>query len=119
MKARFGRIIAITSVVGATGNPGQANYVASKAALTAMMKAVAAEVATRGVTANCVAPGFIATPMTDVLTDAQKEAIFARIPMGRMGTGEEVAAAVAFLASREAGYVTGQTIHVNGGMAMI
>lgn len=119
MKARFGRIIAITSVVGHTGNPGQANYVASKGALTAMMKAVAAEVATRGVTANCVAPGFIATPMTDVLTDAQKEAIFARIPMGRMGTGEEVAAAVAFLASREAGYVTGQTIHVNGGMAMI
>ncbi len=119
MKARFGRIIAITSVVGHTGNPGQANYVASKGALTAMMKAIAAEVATRGVTANCVAPGFIATPMTDVLTDAQKEAISARIPMGRMGTGPEVAAAVAFLASREAAYVTGQTIHVNGGMAML
>lgn len=119
MKARFGRIIAITSVVGHTGNPGQANYVASKGALTAMMKAVAAEVATRGVTANCVAPGFIATPMTEVLTDAQKEAIAARIPMGRMGTGEEVAAAVAWLASREAGYVTGATIHVNGGMAML
>ena len=119
MKARFGRIIAITSVVGHTGNPGQANYVASKGALTAMMKAVAAEVATRGVTANCVAPGFIATPMTEVLTDAQKDAISARIPMGRMGTGEEVAAAVAWLASREAGYVTGQTIHVNGGMAML
>ena len=119
MKARFGRIIAITSVVGHTGNPGQANYVASKGALTAMMKAIAAEVCTRGVTANCVAPGFIATPMTDALTDAQKQAIAGRIPMGRMGTGADVAAAVAFLASREAAYVTGQTIHVNGGMAML
>jgi 3-oxoacyl-[acyl-carrier protein] reductase len=119
MKARFGRIVAITSVVGHTGNPGQANYVASKGALSAMMKAIAAEVATRGVTANCVAPGFIASPMTDALTDAQKESIAGRIPMARMGTGDEVAAAVAFLSSREAAYVTGATLHVNGGMAML
>ena len=119
MKARFGRIVSVTSVVGTTGNPGQANYAASKGALVAMTKSVAQELATRGVTANCVAPGFIATAMTDVLPDTQKEALNARIPAGAMGTGDDIAAAVAFLASREAGYVTGQTIHVNGGMAMI
>lgn len=119
MKARFGRIVSITSVVGTTGNPGQANYAASKGALVAMTKSVAQELATRGVTANCVAPGFIATAMTNVLPDAQKEALNARIPAGAMGTGGDVAAAVAYLASREAGYVTGQTLHVNGGMAMI
>ncbi len=119
MKARFGRIVSVTSVVGTTGNPGQANYAASKGALVAMTKSVAQELASRGVTANCVAPGFIATAMTDVLPDAQKEALNARIPAGAMGTGADIAAAVAFLASREAGYVTGQTLHVNGGMAMI
>ncbi|UVO53477.1 3-oxoacyl-[acyl-carrier-protein] reductase [Sphingomonas sp. SUN039] len=119
MKARFGRIVSVTSVVGTTGNPGQANYAASKGALVALTKSVAQELASRGVTANCVAPGFIATPMTDVLPDAQKEALNARIPAGAMGTGDDIAAAVAFLASREAGYVTGQTLHVNGGMAMI
>ena len=119
MKARFGRIVSVTSVVGTTGNPGQANYAASKGALVAMTKSVAQELASRGVTANCVAPGFIATAMTDVLPDAQKAALNARIPAGAMGSGDDIAAAVAFLASREAGYVTGQTIHVNGGMAMI
>jgi len=119
MKARFGRIISVTSVVGTTGNPGQANYAASKGALVAMTKSVAQELASRGVTANCVAPGFIATSMTEGLPDAQKEALNARIPAGAMGTGDDIAAAVAFLASREAGYVTGQTLHVNGGMAMI
>jgi 3-oxoacyl-[acyl-carrier protein] reductase len=119
MKAKFGRIITITSVVGATGNPGQVNYAAAKGGLTAMSKSLAQEVATRGITVNCVAPGFIRTAMTDALSDAQKEAINARIPMSRMGEGEEVAAAVAYLASREAGYVTGQTLHVNGGMAMM
>jgi 3-oxoacyl-[acyl-carrier protein] reductase len=119
MKARFGRIISVTSVVGTTGNPGQANYAASKGALVAMTKSVAQELASRGVTANCVAPGFIATAMTKGLPDAQKEALNARIPAGAMGTGDDIAAAVAFLASREAGYVTGQTLHVNGGMAMI
>lgn len=119
MKARFGRIISITSVVGTTGNPGQANYAASKGALVAMTKSVAQELASRGVTANCVAPGFIATAMTEGLPDAQKDALNARIPAGAMGTGDDIAAAVAFLASREAGYVTGQTLHVNGGMAMI
>jgi 3-oxoacyl-[acyl-carrier protein] reductase len=119
MKARFGRIISVTSVVGTTGNPGQANYAASKGALVAMTKSVAQELASRGVTANCVAPGFIATAMTQGLPDAQKEALNARIPAGAMGTGDDVAAAVAFLASRGAGYVTGQTLHVNGGMAMI
>lgn len=118
MRARFGRIVGVTSVVGHTGNPGQANYVASKAGLTGMLKAIALEVATRGVTANAVAPGFIATPMTDALTDPQREAILSRVPSARLGTGDEVAACVAFLASREAGYVTGQTLHVNGGMAM-
>ena len=119
MKARFGRIVSITSVVGTTGNPGQANYAASKGALVAMTKSVAQELASRGVTANCVAPGCIATAMTDGLPDAQKDALNARIPAGAMGTGADIAAAVAFLASREAGYVTGQTLHVNGGMAMI
>ena len=119
MKARFGRIITITSVVGTTGNPGQANYAASKGGLTAMTKAVAQELASRNVTANCVAPGFIATAMTESLPDAQKEALNARIPMGRMGEGSDIGAAVAYLASKGAGYITGQTIHVNGGMAML
>jgi 3-oxoacyl-[acyl-carrier protein] reductase len=119
MRRRFGRIIAITSVVGATGNPGQANYVAAKAGMTGMIKSIAQEYAKRGVTANCVAPGFIVTPMTDKLNDKQRETILARIPANRAGTVEEVAAAVVFLASDEAGYVTGQTLHVNGGMAMI
>jgi len=119
MKARFGRIISITSVVSATGNPGQANYAASKAGVTGMTKALAQELASRGVTANCVAPGFIATAMTDDLPDAQKEALNQRIPAGRMGEGSDIAAAVVYLASKEAGYVTGQTLHVNGGMAML
>lgn len=119
MKARFGRIVSITSVVGATGNPGQANYAASKAGVTGMSKALAQELASRGVTVNCVAPGFIATAMTEVLPDAQKEALNQRIPAGRMGEGSDIAAAVVYLASREAGYVTGQTLHVNGGMAML
>jgi len=119
MRRRFGRVIAITSVVGATGNPGQANYVAAKAGITGMIKSIAQEYAKRGVTANCVAPGFIITPMTDKLTDKQRETILARIPANRAGTTEEVAAAVAFLAASEAGYITGQTLHVNGGMAMI
>ena len=119
MKARFGRIVTITSVVGVTGNPGQVNYAAAKGGLVAMSKSLAQELASRGVTVNCVAPGFIRTAMTEVLPDAQKEALNARIPMGRMGEGEDIGAAVAFLASREAGYITGQTLHVNGGMAMI
>ncbi|TPG53913.1 3-oxoacyl-[acyl-carrier-protein] reductase [Sphingomonas glacialis] len=119
MKARFGRIVSITSVVGTTGNPGQANYAASKGALTAMSKALAQELASREITVNCVAPGFIASPMTETLPDAQKEALNARIPMGKMGAGADIGAAVVYLASREAGYVTGQTLHVNGGMAMI
>ena len=119
MKARFGRIVTITSVVGATGNPGQANYAAAKGGLTAMSKALAQELATRGITVNCVAPGFIRTAMTDTLPVAQKEALNARIPMGRMGEGDDIGAAVAYLASKEAGYVTGQTLHVNGGMAML
>jgi 3-oxoacyl-[acyl-carrier protein] reductase len=119
MKARFGRIISVTSVVGQTGNPGQANYVASKAGLVGMSKAVAQELASRNVTVNCVAPGFMASAMTDALNDQQRAAILGRIPAGAMGTGEDVAAAVVYLASREAGYVTGQTLHVNGGMAMI
>jgi 3-oxoacyl-[acyl-carrier protein] reductase len=106
-------------VVGATGNPGQMNYVAAKAGLTGMSKALAQELATRGITVNCVAPGFIRTAMTDQLTDGQKATINARIPMARMGEGEDIGAAVAYLASREAGYVTGQTLHVNGGMAMV
>jgi 3-oxoacyl-[acyl-carrier protein] reductase len=119
MRRRFGRVVAITSVVGATGNPGQSNYVAAKAGITGMVKALAQEYAKRGVTANCVAPGFIVTPMTDKLNDKQRETIVAKIPASRAGTPEEVAAAVAFLASNEAAYVTGQTLHVNGGMAMI
>jgi 3-oxoacyl-[acyl-carrier protein] reductase len=118
MKARFGRIITITSVVGATGNPGQVNYAAAKGGLVAMSKSLAQELASRNVTVNCVAPGFIATPMTEVLPEAQKAALNTRIPMGRMGEGQDIGAAVAYLASREAGYVTGQTLHVNGGMAM-
>ncbi len=119
MKARFGRIITITSVVGATGNPGQINYAASKAGLVGMSKALGAELASRNITVNCVAPGFIATAMTADLPDAQKDALNARIPMGRMGEGSDIGAAVAYLASREAGYVTGHTLHVNGGMAML
>lgn len=119
MKARFGRIITITSVVGATGNPGQINYAASKAGLVGMSKALGAELASRNVTVNCVAPGFIRTAMTDILPDAQKEALNDRIPMGRMGEGSDIGAAVAYLASREAGYITGHTLHVNGGMAML
>jgi 3-oxoacyl-[acyl-carrier protein] reductase len=119
MKARVGRIITITSVVGTTGNPGQANYAASKGGLTAMSKALAQELASRNITVNCVAPGFITSPMTDVLPDAQKEALTTRIPAGRLGEGAEIGAAVVYLASDEAAYVTGQTLHVNGGMAMI
>jgi 3-oxoacyl-[acyl-carrier protein] reductase len=118
MKARFGRIVSITSVVGVTGNPGQANYVASKAALIGMTKAVAQELASRGVTANCVAPGFMTSAMTDALNDQQREGILSRIPVGAMGSGEDIGAACVYLASKEAGYVTGQTLHVNGGMAM-
>ncbi len=119
MKARFGRIVSITSVVGQTGNPGQANYAASKAGLVGMSKALAQELASRGITVNCVAPGFIASAMTDTLPDAQKSALLGKIPAGALGRGDDVAAAVTYLASREAGYVTGQTIHVNGGMAMV
>jgi len=118
MRARHGRIISITSVVGVTGNPGQANYVASKAGLIGMSKSFAQEVASRGITVNCVAPGFMTSAMTEALTDAQKEGILSRIPTGAMGTGEDIGAAVVYLASKEAGYVTGQTLHVNGGMAM-
>jgi 3-oxoacyl-[acyl-carrier protein] reductase len=119
MRRRWGRVIAISSVVGWTGNPGQSNYTASKAGITAMIKSVAAEYAKRNVTANCIAPGIIASAMIDKLNDKQREAILARVPAGRLGTPAEVAAAAVFLASEEAAYVTGQTIHVNGGMAMI
>ena len=119
MKRRFGRIIGITSIVGVTGNPGQGNYAAAKAGMIGMTKALAAEVAGRGITANCVAPGFIETAMTDALNDKQKEGTLANVPMGRLGTADEIAAACVYLASREAAYVTGQTLHVNGGMAMI
>jgi 3-oxoacyl-[acyl-carrier protein] reductase len=119
MRRRFGRVVAVTSVVGTTGNPGQANYVAAKAGIAGMIKAAAAEYAKRGVTANCVAPGFILTPMTEKLNDKQREAIVSKIPAARAGTTAEIAAAVVFLASDEAAYVTGQTLHVNGGMAMI
>lgn len=118
MKARHGRIINITSVVGVTGNPGQANYVASKAGLIGMSKSFAQEVASRGITVNCVAPGFMVSAMTDALNDAQKEGILSKIPTGAMGSGDDIGAAVVYLASKEAGYVTGQTLHVNGGMAM-
>ena len=119
MKARWGRIVNISSIVGSTGNPGQANYAAAKAAMIGMGKSIAQEVASRGITVNAVAPGFIATPMTDALNDDQKDAINKQIPASRMGTPEEIAAAVLYLASEEAGYVTGATLHVNGGMAMI
>ena len=119
MKARWGRIVNITSIVGTTGNPGQGNYCAAKAGLTGMSKALAQEVASRGITVNCVAPGFIATAMTDKLNDEQKDRISANIPAGRMGTPEEIAAAVLYLASAEAAYVTGATLHVNGGLDMV
>jgi 3-oxoacyl-[acyl-carrier protein] reductase len=119
MKKRWGRIISITSVVGVTGNPGQGNYAAAKAGLIGMTKSLAAEIASRNITVNCVAPGFIKSPMTDALNDQQRAAITTRIPSGRLGTGMDVAASVAYLASEEASYVTGQTLHVNGGMAMI
>ena len=119
MRKRFGRIIAITSIVGVTGNPGQGNYTASKAGLIGMIKTLGAEYAKRNVTANCIAPGFIATPMTDALNDKQRETILAKVPAARLGKPEDIAAAAVYLSSNEAAYVTGQTIHVNGGMAMI
>lgn len=118
MKARWGRIINISSIVGSTGNPGQANYAASKAGVVGMSKSIAYEVASRGITVNCVAPGFITTAMTDKLNDDQKSGILMQVPAGRMGEADEIAAAVVFLASTEAGYMTGATLHVNGGMAM-
>lgn len=119
MRRRYGRIIGITSVVGVTGNPGQGNYTAAKAGMIGMMKSIAKEYARRGVTANCVAPGFISTAMTDKLNDKQREAILQMVPANRLGTPDDVAAAVVYLASDEAAYMTGQTLHVNGGMAMI
>ena len=119
MRRRYGRIVSIGSVVGTSGNPGQGNYAASKAGLIGMSKSLASEVASRNITVNVVAPGFIESPMTEVLNEKQRETILADVPMGRLGVGDDVAAAVAYLASSEAGYVTGQTIHVNGGMAMI
>jgi 3-oxoacyl-[acyl-carrier protein] reductase len=119
MRRRFGRVIAISSVVGVTGNAGQGNYTASKAGIIGMIKSVAAEYARRGVTANAIAPGFIASAMTDKLNDKQRDAILSRVPAGRLGSGTDIAAAAVYLASDEAGYVSGQTIHVNGGMAMI
>jgi len=119
MKARFGRIISITSIVGATGNPGQANYAASKAGLVGMSKALAQELASRGITVNCIAPGFIQSAMTDELPEAQKEALLTKIPAGKLGEGADIAAAAVYLSSKEADYVTGQTMHVNGGMAML
>ena len=118
MRRRFGRVIGISSIVGVTGNPGQGNYTAAKAGMIGMMKSVAAEYAKRNVTANCIAPGFIATPMTDKLNDKQREAILGRVPAGKLGTPADVAAAAVYLASDEAGYITGQTLHINGGMAM-
>jgi 3-oxoacyl-[acyl-carrier protein] reductase len=118
MRARFGRIISITSVVGVTGNPGQANYVASKAALIGMTKSIAQELASRGITVNAIAPGFMTSAMTDALNEQQRASILERIPTGAMGSGDDIGAACVYLASREAGYVTGQTLHVNGGMAM-
>ena len=119
MKARSGRIIGVTSIVGVTGNPGQTNYAASKAGMIGFSKSLAQEVASRGITVNCIAPGFIRSPMTDALTDAQKEATLARIPAAKLGEGDDIAAGAVFLASDEAAYVTGQTLHINGGMAMI
>ena len=119
MKRRWGRIVSITSIVGVTGNPGQGNYAASKAGMIGMSKSLAAEVASRGITVNCVAPGFIESPMTDALNDKQKEAILGQVPAGKLGQGADIASAVVYLASQEAQYVTGQTLHVNGGMAMI
>ena len=119
MKRRSGRIIGVTSVVGVTGNPGQTNYSASKAGMIGFSKSLAQEVGSRGITVNCIAPGFIASPMTDVLNDQQREVILSKIPAGRLGSGDEIAAAAVYLASDEAAYVTGQTLHVNGGMAMI
>ena len=119
MRRRWGRVIGITSVVGFTGNPGQGNYTASKAGLIGMIKTLGAEYAKRNVTANCIAPGFIKTPMTDALNDKQREAILSKVPAARLGTPEDIAAAAVYLSSNEAAYVTGQTIHVNGGMAMI
>jgi 3-oxoacyl-[acyl-carrier protein] reductase len=119
MRRRHGRVINITSIVGVTGNPGQANYAAAKAGLIGMSKSLAQELASRGITVNCLAPGFIGTPMTDVLTDEQKKATLSRVPMDRLGTPDEIAAGVVYLASDEAAYVTGQTLHINGGMAMI
>ncbi|CAG0909367.1 unnamed protein product [Cyprideis torosa] len=119
MRRKAGRVINITSIVGVTGNPGQGNYCASKAGMIGMSKSLAMEIASRNVTVNCVAPGFIATPMTDALNEKQKDAILGTVPAKRLGTGEEVASAVVYLASEEASYITGQTIHVNGGMAMI
>jgi 3-oxoacyl-[acyl-carrier protein] reductase len=119
MKRKWGRIVGITSIVGVTGNPGQANYAAAKAGMIGMSKALAQEVASRGITVNCVAPGFIVSPMTDALNEEQKTRLLGGIPLGRMGTSDEIAAAVVYLASEQAGYVTGQTLHVNGGMAMI
>jgi len=118
MRRRFGRVIGISSVVGVTGNPGQGNYTASKAGMIGMMKSVAAEYAKRNVTANCIAPGFVATPMTDKLNEKQREGILARVPAARLGTPADVAAAAVYLASDEAAYMTGQTLHINGGMAM-
>lgn len=118
MKSRWGRIIGIASIVGVTGNPGQANYAASKAGMIGFTKAIAAETAKRNITANCIAPGFITSPMTDALNDKQREAILTTIPAGKLGQGSDIAAATVYLASNEAGYVTGQTLHVNGGMAM-
>jgi len=119
MRRRFGRIVSVTSIVGVTGNPGQGNYAAAKAGLIGMSKALAAEVASRSITVNCIAPGFIASPMTDVLNDKQRESILGSVPMGRLGAGADIGAAAVYLASEEAAYITGQTLHVNGGMAMI
>jgi len=119
MRRRFGRIIGVTSIVGVTGNPGQGNYAAAKAGMIGMSKALAAEVASRGITVNCIAPGFIVSPMTDALNDKQRETILASVPIGRLGAGADIGAAAVYLASDEAAYVTGQTLHVNGGMAMI
>ncbi|MDE0968528.1 MAG: 3-oxoacyl-[acyl-carrier-protein] reductase [Octadecabacter sp.] len=119
MKARWGRIVNVSSIVGATGNPGQANYAASKAGMVGMSKSIAYEVASRGITVNCIAPGFISTAMTDKLTDEQKDKIKQQIPAGRMGTSEEIAAAALYLASVQAAYITGTTLHINGGMAML